>query len=73
MIKCPYCNFEGEFREIRAPWKFRFYTVKLLQCPKCQRIFNYYYGVSPKTGKISKFTIRLSRAKRVPNELERPR
>lgn len=50
VIKCPYCGFEApieEFRLVRRPWKFRFYTVRRLQCPKCERIFNYYSGKAP--------------------------
>jgi hypothetical protein len=29
-------------------WKFRFYEVKRLLCPKCGGGFNYYCGVSPR-------------------------
>ena len=59
-MKCPYCGKEVDFTIIKT-WKFRFYEVKLLQCPKCMKKFNYYHGVSPKTGKISDFIIRLGR------------
>jgi len=58
MVKCPYCGYEGEF-EIQKEWKFRFYNVKKLQCPQCNGIFNYYYGISPKSGKKSEFVIRI--------------
>jgi len=58
MVKCPYCNFEGNFKELRNPWKFRFYTVKRLECPRCNGIFNHYYGVSSR-GKNSEFVIRV--------------
>ena len=44
--------------ELRNPWKFLFYSVKRLQCPKCGGIFNLYSGVSPK-GKRSEFVIRV--------------
>jgi len=58
MVKCPYCGYEGEFKELREPWKFRFYTVKMLQCPKCNNIFNHYSGISPR-GKRSEFVIKI--------------
>ncbi|PUA33137.1 MAG: hypothetical protein B7O98_01485 [Zestosphaera tikiterensis] len=60
-IKCPYCGYEGEtntYKELRKPWKFRFYEVKRLQCPKCGGIFQHYIGTSPK-GKKSEYTIRI--------------
>jgi len=57
VVKCPYCGFEGEFKLLET-WKFRFYEVKRLQCSKCGGRFNYYYGVSPRTGKVSEFIIR---------------
>jgi transposase len=58
MVKCPYCGNEGYFEELRNPWKFLFYSVKRLRCPKCGGIFNLYSGVSPK-GKSSEFVIRI--------------
>jgi transposase len=58
MAKCPYCGYEGGFKELRNPWNFRFYAVKRLQCPKCKGIFNLYSGVSPR-GKKSEFVIRV--------------
>ena len=60
MVKCPFCGFEGEFRELKGPWKFRFYTVRMLQCPSCNGAFNHYEGVSPK-GKYSEYTIKVTR------------
>jgi uncharacterized C2H2 Zn-finger protein len=62
MVKCPYCGYEAEvpqFKLLREPWKFRFYTVKMLECPRCHGVFNYYHGVSPRSGKVSEFTIRV--------------
>jgi len=59
MVKCPFCGYDGEFKEVRTPWKFRFYTVKMFECPRCHGMFNYYYGISPQTGKISEFAIRV--------------
>jgi len=61
MVKCPYCNYEAdvsEFKPLREPWKFRFYIVRMLECPRCHKVFNYYSGVRPK-GKKSEFMIRL--------------
>lgn len=60
-MKCPFCGYEGpeeNFKLLREPWKFRFYTVKRLQCPKCKGIFNYYSGVTAE-GKKSEFPIRV--------------
>jgi len=28
MVKCPYCGYEGEFKEVREPWKPGFYTLR---------------------------------------------
>jgi nitrite reductase/ring-hydroxylating ferredoxin subunit len=58
MVKCPYCNCEGGFKELRNTRKFLFYSVKRVQCPKCGGIFSIYSGVSPK-GKRSEFVIRV--------------
>jgi transposase-like protein len=57
MIKCPYCNYEGEFKLIKN-WRFRFYDVKMFECPKCHSVFNHYAGVSVK-GKASEFRIKI--------------
>jgi transcriptional regulator NrdR family protein len=61
MVKCPYCDYEGEFKLIKN-WRFRFYDVKRLECPKCNGRFNYYVGVSVK-GKTSKFVIKVKHKK----------
>jgi len=58
LVKCPYCGYEGEFKILKS-WKFRFYEVKRLECPKCHGIFNHYYGVTPKGKKLSEFVIRI--------------
>ncbi|MEM0240920.1 MAG: hypothetical protein QXP29_05610 [Candidatus Nezhaarchaeales archaeon] len=61
MVKCPYCGFNGEvavFKLLREPWRFRFYEVRRLECPKCHGVFNYYEGLSPK-GKHSAFVIKV--------------
>uniref|UniRef100_A0A7J3ZK44 Uncharacterized protein n=1 Tax=Fervidicoccus fontis TaxID=683846 RepID=A0A7J3ZK44_9CREN len=62
MVKCPYCNYEADasgFKLLREPWRFRFYTVRMLECPKCHSVFNHYHGVSPRGGKTSEFAIRV--------------
>jgi len=62
LVKCPYCGYEADsshFKLLRDPWKFRFYEVRRLECPKCGGVFNYYRGVSPKRNKVSEFTIRV--------------
>jgi len=61
MVRCPFCGYEtdvSQFKLLRDPWRFRFYEVKMLECPKCHEVFNYYSGVSSK-GKKSEFTIRI--------------
>lgn len=58
VVKCPYCGYEEEFRFLRA-WKFRFYDVKMLECPNCKSVFNHYYGISPRTRKEASFTIKI--------------
>ena len=58
MVKCLHCGYEAElseFKLLREPWKFRFYEVKMLSCPKCKGVFNYYAGKSPRSGKMSNF------------------
>jgi len=57
MVKCPYCGYEGEFKLIKN-WRFRFYDVKRLECPKCNGVFNHYYGVNS-VGKMSSFIIKV--------------
>jgi len=62
MVRCPFCGYEADvsrFKLLRDPWRFRFYEVKMLECPKCRGIFNYYYGVSPRTGKVSEYVIKI--------------
>jgi len=62
MVKCPFCGYEAnvsQFKPLREPWKFRFYTVRMLECPRCHGVFNYYKGVSPRRGKVSEFVIRV--------------
>jgi len=61
MIKCPFCGYEAdvsEFKLLKEPWKFRFYTVKMLECPRCHNVFNYYSGISPR-GKRSEYVIKI--------------
>ncbi|MEM3778232.1 MAG: hypothetical protein QW039_04540 [Fervidicoccaceae archaeon] len=57
MVKCPFCGYEGEIPQLKS-WKFRFYSVARMQCPKCNGIFNYYRGEG-KGGKVSEFTIKV--------------
>jgi len=62
MVKCPFCGYEADlnqFKLIRDSWRFRFYIVKMLECTKCHGVFNYYYGVSPKSNRVSEFVIRV--------------
>ena len=57
MVRCPYCGYEGEFRVLKT-WRFRFYSVSMMECLRCHGVFNYYQGVSPK-GRRSEFVIRV--------------
>jgi hypothetical protein len=57
MVKCPYCGYEGKFILIKN-WRFRFYDVIMINCPKCNGVFNHYAGVSAK-GKTSEFVIKV--------------
>jgi len=58
LVKCPYCGYEGTFI-VHKTWKFRFYEVRRLECPRCHGIFNYYFGASPKSGRVSEFVVRI--------------
>ncbi|MGB9828187.1 hypothetical protein IMZ38_00750 [Thermosphaera chiliense] len=60
-LKCPYCGFEGEFLKIKQ-WRMRWYTVEMLECPKCHGRVNHYHGTTP-TGKKSDFYFRIGRRK----------
>lgn len=61
MVRCPFCGHEADpsgFRPRREPWRFRFYTVRALECPRCGGAFNHYSGTSPR-GKRSEYVIRV--------------
>lgn len=61
MVKCPFCGYEADaskLKPLRSPWKFRFYEVKMYECPRCHNVFNHYFGVSPRTNRASEFVIR---------------
>ena len=57
MVKCPFCNGEFQAQPLKA-WRFRFYDVEMLECPKCRNAFNHYHGVSP-ADRGSEFVIRI--------------
>jgi len=62
LVRCPFCGYKADLRELKLlqdPWRFRFYEVKMLECPKCKGVFNYYTGKSPSTSKISEFYVRV--------------
>lgn len=61
VIKCPYCGYKNEIKSFDSikSWKFRFYTVTMLECPKCGGIFNYYKGISPSKGTLSEFYVKI--------------
>ena len=58
MVVCPFCGCEKGF-SVEKKWRFRFYEVFRMRCPRCKGVFNYYSGVSPRTGKKSVFVIRV--------------
>lgn len=50
VVKRPYYGYETEvlgFKPFKGEWRFRFYAMKMLKCPRCHRKFDYYHGVSP--------------------------
>lgn len=57
-MRCPFCGYDGEGFRVEKTWRFRFYNVSRLVCPRCGGVFNYYIGVSP-AGKKSEFAIRV--------------
>jgi hypothetical protein len=57
VVKCPYCGYEGEFK-VHKVWRFRFYEVERLECPRRHGVFNHYQGVGT-SGKKSEFVIRV--------------
>ncbi|MEM4005148.1 MAG: hypothetical protein QXM43_05890 [Desulfurococcaceae archaeon] len=51
MVRCPFCGLESsleDFKMLRESWKYGFYEVRRLECPKCKGVFNYYEGTSPR-------------------------
>ena len=71
IVKCPFCGHESSeegFKLLREPWKLwcsRFYTVKMMECPRCHGVFNYYHGVGPRSDKVSEFVIRMKPGERL--------
>ena len=57
MVRCLLRGCDGGLNPLKT-WKFRFYEVKCLECPKCHGVFNHYQGLSP-AGKRSEFVIRV--------------
>ncbi len=71
MVKCPHCRYKNDlnaFTLIRSPWKFRFYTVYYLKCPKCNGLFYYYTGIG-RFGRHHEFTVRIKPSGRFKLEL----
>jgi hypothetical protein len=58
MPRCPCCGYEDEFKLIKM-WEFKFYGIMMLQCLKRGGIFNHYYGISPRIGRVSEFVIKI--------------
>lgn len=40
MVKCPYCDFEGEHRLLKT-WRYRMWDVYFYECPNCRGRFRY--------------------------------
>jgi hypothetical protein len=58
MVRRPHCDFEVGFMGLKS-WRFRFYNVRMPKCPRRRGVFNYHSGLSPRSGRVSEFTIRL--------------
>jgi hypothetical protein len=56
LTKCPYCNYEGEFRLLKT-WRYRWWEVNYYECPKCHGRFGFY--VDP-TGKRKSLIIKFA-------------
>mgnify|MGYP000648559725 CR=1 FL=1 len=60
MVKYSYRCYEGVFREVRIPRKFKSYRVNImLELLRCHDVFNYHYGISSEDGKVSEPIIRV--------------
>ena len=57
MVERLYYSCEEDFKPSRT-WKFKFYNVEILKCPKYEERFSYYLDVSPR-GRRSKFVIKI--------------
>ena len=55
MVKCPYCGFEGEFKLLKT-WRFGFYDVSMLKCPKYGDRFR--WQVDP-SGRYKSYVLRV--------------
>lgn len=40
MVRCPYCDYEGEFTLVKT-WKFSYWIVYLYKCPSCGGMFRW--------------------------------
>ena len=60
MVRCTLCSYEADVSKLklyREPWR-------VLECPRCHGVLNYYHGVSPRSGKVSELIIRVEPEKR---------
>ena len=60
IVKSHFCGYEADisqFKFLRDPWNFRFYEVKMIECPKCHGVFTYYYITS--NNQATEFTIKI--------------
>ena len=57
VVRCPYCDFEGELGEFRLlkTWRYRWWDSLLYECPMCDGRFRYH--VDP-TGRRKSFVMR---------------
>jgi len=54
MVKCPYCDYEDEFKLLKM-WKYSFWDVYYYECPKCSKRFR--WQVDP-SGRHKSYIIR---------------
>ena len=55
MVRCPYCDFEGEFKLLKT-WKYVAWDVYFYECPKCGKRFR--YQIDP-SGRRKSFVMKL--------------
>jgi len=57
VVRCPYCDFEGEFKLIKT-WRYRWWDVYFYECSRCSGKFRYQADPS---GKRKSYVMRVGR------------